>query len=90
MEFALRQANIAECDTQCIVLAGFSDAPLSGSAAIINDASGGRLQEMIDSGDIATGSGKTTLVHGLTGVAAERLLFAGLGKTEELSDASFE
>ena len=38
MEFALRQANIAECDTQCVVLAGFSDAPLSGSAAAMDDA----------------------------------------------------
>jgi len=89
MEFALRQANIAECDTQCIVLAGFSDAPLGGSAAVVNDAASGRLQAMIDSGDIAPGAGKTTLVHGLAGVAAQRLLFVGLGKEEDFSDSGF-
>jgi len=89
MEFALRQANIAECDTQCVVLAGFSDAALSGSAAAIDDAASGRLQAMIDSGDIATGAGKTTLVHGVAGVAAQRLLFVGLGKKEDFTDAGF-
>lgn len=89
MEFTLKQADIAQYETQCVVLAGFSDAPLSGSAAVLNEAAGGKLQTLIDSGDIATGAGKTSLVHGLEGLAAQRLLFVGLGKKAELLDAGF-
>ena len=89
MDFALRQVNIAECDTQCLVLAGYSDTQLTSSAAEINAATEGQLQSLIDAGDIATASGKTTLIHGLAGIAATRLLFVGMGKSAELSDSGF-
>jgi leucyl aminopeptidase len=89
MEFALRQANIADCETQCVIIAGYSDSPLFGNAAKLDQAVNGQIQALISSGDVATGRGKTSLLHGLDGITTQRVLFVGMGKKSELEAAGF-
>ena len=81
--------DIREIATPCLVVCVLDDSPLAPGLAAVNDAGDGFVQAMLDSGDIATGAGKTTMIHRPAGVAAERLLVVGLGKTAKLTLSRF-
>jgi leucyl aminopeptidase len=66
------------------------DAPLDGAAARLDEASGGALQALLDSGDIDANRGQVTLLHGLQGVRAERILVVGLGMPEKFDRVRFD
>ena len=89
MDFRLRQENVVECETECIVIGVFSDSEPEDSAALLNLASDNRLQDLVGSGDISTEAGKTTLLHGFRNVAAERVLAVGCGKKSEFTTVKF-
>ena len=77
--------SIIETGTECLVLGIAEDGPLGPSASMVDEASGGAVTAMLESGDISARPGKTTMLHRLPGVAAERVLAVGLGKTEKLT-----
>lgn len=74
----------------CLVIGITEDGPLSSTAKAVDEASGGAITRMLESGDIETGLGKTVFMHGLSGIAASRVLFAGFGKHEKLNLARFD
>lgn len=76
--------------TQCLVIGVTAGGSLSASARDIDDASGGEISRMLETGDIETGLGKTTLLHHVNGVAAQRVLAAGCGKQEKLDRPRFD
>jgi leucyl aminopeptidase len=90
MKFTLNNDAPRHIQTACIVVGVFEDAPLSGAAADLDAASGGRIQAMLDSGDIDANRGITTLLHGLPGVKAERILVTGLGKPKKFDRVRFD
>jgi leucyl aminopeptidase len=49
----------------------------------------GALSRLIESGDVSGKAGRTALLHGLSGMAAPRLLSVGLGKAADFSVAAF-
>ncbi|HYX85866.1 MAG TPA: leucyl aminopeptidase family protein [Gaiellales bacterium] len=55
-------------------------ARLDGAAAAIDAALGGRLQRLLDAGEIRGAKGQVTLVHTDDGVRARRVAVVGLGK----------
>jgi leucyl aminopeptidase len=79
-----------EVDTPCLVIGVAEDAPLEGPAAILDQASGGHLQALLDSGDVDANRGQTTLLHGMPGVRARRILVTGLGKPEKFDRVRFD
>jgi len=79
MDIKLRQDPPATIATPCLVIAVPEDAPLSGAALAVDEASGGLLSQWIASGDIETDRGDTTLLHRVPGIAAERVLVVGCG-----------
>ncbi|MDX1698487.1 MAG: leucyl aminopeptidase [Thiohalobacterales bacterium] len=90
MKFTLNNDAPHAVATACIVIGVFEDAPLSGAAADLDQASSGRLQAMLDSGDVDAYKGHTTLLHGLPGVRAERILVTGLGEPEKFDRVRFD
>jgi len=90
MEFALDNKITAQIDTDCLVIGIFSDSPLQGSAAAVNQACDGALHDLITSGDIDTNWKQTTLLHGLVGVAAKRILVVGCGEPEKFNPVRFD
>jgi leucyl aminopeptidase len=50
----------------------------------VDEASGGALGRLVESGDIQTGLGKCQMFHEIAGVKAKRLLVVGLGEAEKL------
>ena len=90
MKFTLNNDTPRHIQTACIVIGVFEDEPLAGAAADLDAASGGRIQAMLDSGDIDANRGITTLLHGLPGVKAERILVTGLGKPKKFNRVRFD
>jgi leucyl aminopeptidase len=74
----------------CLVIGVTDGGPLSSTAKAIDESSGGAISAMISSGDIGTGLGKTTLLHGLSGLTTKRVLVAGFGKPDKLNLARFD
>jgi len=90
MKFTLDSTPANAVETACLVIGVFSQTPLQGSAALINKASNGALQQLIDSGDVDDGWKSTTLLHGLEGVSADRILVAGCGDVDKFDAVRFD
>lgn len=75
---------------ECLVIGVTEGGNLSPAVTAIDEASGGAISRMLTSGDIDTGLGKTTLLHGLSGLETQRVLVAGFGKPEKLNLARFD
>ena len=79
----------SETRTECLVMAVDPDGPAGATARALDEASGGLIASMVESGDIAGKAGKTTLLHHLPGLEAKRVLAVGMGKTDKLNLARF-
>jgi len=80
----------AGIETECLVIGITEGGPLSPATKAVDEASGGAISRMLESGDIETGLGKTSFLPGLPGLAAQRVLAAGFGKQEKLDLARFD
>ena len=90
MKFSINNAATAQIETDCLVIGVYEDAPLQGPAAIVDKAANGALQDLLDSGDIDTSWKHTTLLHGIAGIAAKRILVIGCGEPEKFDPVRFD
>jgi len=90
MKLCLKSAPPETFATPCIVVGVTEDGPFAPATAAIDQASGGAITRMIASKDISAATGKTTLLHALKGIAAERVLVVGFGKLKKLTGSSFD
>ena len=90
MKFALNTTPAPELDTACLVIGVLEDTPLSESARLVDESSGGELSRLIDSGDVSTDWKDTTLLHGLKGVKAKRILVLGFGEPEKFDTVRYD
>ncbi len=90
MKFTLDTTLATALETDCLVIGVFEDIPLQGSAELVDKASDGALQQLINSGDVGTDWKETTLLHGLKGVAAKRILVLGCGEAEKFNNVRYD
>lgn len=90
MHLKLSEITAAQSDAACVVIGVSTDGPLSTSAKAIDKASDGALKKLIDSRDIATAKGKTTLLHGFKGMNSSRILVVGFGDSAKLDGPGFD
>ena len=90
MKFTLDTTAAAELDTECLVIGIFEGAAFEGSAQLIDKASKGALQQLVDSGDIETDWKSTTMLHGLDGVSARRILVLGCGEAGDFTTVRYD
>ena len=90
MKLSLESQTIVQSESPCVVIAVTEDGELGPSARLIDEASEGAISRLIESRDIDTGLGKTTMLHRVAGLKAERLMVFGLGKLEELDRARWD
>ena len=91
MEFSIKQGSPEKLKSGCVVVGVFDGGKLSKAAQALDRAAKHALSDVIARGDMGGKSATTLLVHKLPGIAAERVLLVGLGKTSELSNkASLE
>ena len=90
MNFKLDTTSATEINTACLVIGIFEETPLQGSAKLIDQASNGALQRLIKSGDVSSDWKDSTMLHGLDGVAAKRILVMGYGEVEKFNAVRFD
>jgi leucyl aminopeptidase len=90
MKLTLNNKTPHAVESACIVVGVFEDEPLGGAAADLDEASSGAISAMIESGDIDAFRGRTTLLHGLPGVKADRILVTGLGELDRFDRVRFD
>ena len=90
MKLSLNDSAANAIKTECVVIGLSRDGDMGPSASAINQASEGMLGRLVESGDVATGLGKVTLLQSLPGVAAQRVIVVGFGKAEELDSARYD
>lgn len=90
MKLSLDNHAPSGIETECLVIGVCEGAPLPPVAAAVDEASGGAISRLLETGDIPTGIGKTGLLHDLAGIGADRVLTVGFGKHEKLDLARFD
>ena len=90
MEFLARTCDPVKQRTGCVVVGIFAGRRLSASAKSINEASGGALLRIVRRGDIDGKTGRTLLVHGLSGVLADRVLLVGCGDAKGMDETRYQ
>ena len=80
MEFSTKaSSDFGQLKTACLIVPVKQGKNLTGTAKDIDKLTGGTLRRLTKSGDFTADSGQTFLLHGESGLAAERLLLVGLG-----------
>ena len=79
LEFTLNHDAPATAGFDCIVVGAYSDKTLTPAGRALDTATGGKLNTLVQRGDVGGKTGKTTLLHDLPGVTAPRVLIIGLG-----------
>lgn len=90
MKFALNNGPVAGIQTDCLVIGIINEAPLTGTAAEIDELSGGQLQRLIDSGDVETTWKGRSMLHHIDGISAKRVLVMGCGDAKKFTPARFD
>jgi leucyl aminopeptidase len=86
MEFSIKQGSSEKLKGGCVVVGVFEGGKLSAAAQSIDKASQHALSDLIKRGDITGKAASTLLLHNVTGIAAERVLLVGLGKSSEINN----
>jgi leucyl aminopeptidase len=90
MKFGLSGNAPDKTDTACLVIGVAEDTPPGGAAQRVDAASDGLISALLGSGDIDANRGRTTLLHRVPGVAAERVLVVGCGKPEKFDRVRYD
>ena len=79
LEFTLNHDAPATAGFDCIVVGAYGDKTLTPAGRALDAASGGKLNTLVQRGDVGGKTGKTTMLHDLPGISAPRVLVVGLG-----------
>ncbi len=86
---ALIGESILQASSPCLAVAVFKDEPLSGLLAELDEARGGRIAKLLESGAINTSLGQFTPLFNPAGIAAERLVLIGAGDKKRFDEGKF-
>ncbi len=89
LEFSLNHTAPASAEVDCVIVGAFADKQLTATGAALDAASDGRLRALLERGDISGKTGKTTLLHDISGITAPRVLVIGLGETAKFGVAQY-
>ncbi|MGJ8669078.1 MAG: leucyl aminopeptidase [Oceanococcus sp.] len=88
MKYQIKAGAPEKQRSACLVLGIFERRKLSAPAQLVDQACNGALQNILDSGDIDGKTGQTLLLQRLEGVAADRILLVGCGKSVAFNRAT--
>ena len=89
MEFSIKNGNPEKQKADCIIVGVFEDRKLSEAAKSVDVVANKAISTVLKSGDFEGKLNATLVLHGLTGLAASRVMLVGLGKPAELSEKHY-
>jgi leucyl aminopeptidase len=90
MQFTTTDASITNVETDCLILGLTTGSALDGPLAELDEASGGLLARLDASDELPRKANRTLLLHGVAGIAAERVLLVGFGEPVKLDGVAFD
>ncbi len=89
MKFRTKTGRPEAQRTGCVAVGVFESGTLSGAAERLDKACGGRISDVLRSGDLKGEGGQTLMLHGLADIQATRVLLVGCGKQQEFNDQAY-
>lgn len=89
MEFSTKVIPPEKLACACVAVGVYESRELSAAAKSLDRAAGGRIRELLDSGDLECKAGNSRLLFDVPGIAAARVLLVGLGKDTRLSSKDY-
>jgi len=89
MKFTIKITSPEKSEAGLLALCVFTEGSLPPMSQTVNEASRGRLSSLVSSGELGEKAGSTLLLHGLAGVAAERVLLVSLGKSDSFGSSAW-
>ena len=89
MDFEIVSGNLAELETECLVIAVTAEGTLNTQAAEADKASEGYISDILAGGDISGKNAQTLLLHKVPGIKANRVLLLGIGKEDERNNRNY-
>jgi leucyl aminopeptidase len=89
MEFTTLSANPLRRNSACLIVGVFQTGRQSATTVETDEATGGLISRLLEQGDFAGKPGETHLVSKPAGIAAERLLLVGCGKSTGFNPAAY-
>jgi leucyl aminopeptidase len=89
LKFSIRTLAPAKAAAGCLVLAAYDGENLAREARAVDRVAAGALRRALARGDLAAKKGSTLLLHGVAGIAAERVLLLRLGERGKYDAAAF-
>jgi aminopeptidase A. Metallo peptidase. MEROPS family M17 len=90
VEFSIKQVAPESMKSGCVVVGVHDGGKLSKAAQALDKAAKHVLSDVIAHGDMNGESATTLLLHKVPGIAAQRVLLVGLGKSSELDNRGTE
>ena len=89
MNYALNQTRPKELAAQCAVVGLYDDRMLTSACAEFDEACGGMIKQLIESGDLSGKLGQTQMLFNLSGLKTSRVLVVGLGEQRKFDAAKY-
>ncbi len=80
MDFTVTNSALDKSRSDCIICGIHQGQKLTSAAAILDQATGNSIQQLIDRGDHRGKIGETQWIHSPSGIPAQRILLLGMGK----------
>ncbi len=89
MEYFATTSSASRRTADCIIIGIYERNKLGAGAADVDKATRGALKKLAKSGDVSGQPGRTTVLSGLDGVRARRIVVVGLGKSSSFDALKF-
>jgi len=89
LEFSIKSGSPEKQRSACVVVGIFEPRKLSAAAEVIDNAADQFLSDILRRGDMEGKAGTSLLLHGVSGVEADRILLVGLGKEREFREKEY-
>ena len=89
IDIVLTQATPGSAGHAAVVVGIYEDRAMTEAAQALDQASGGRIGELIASEDISGKAGKVGVLHRLSGVDSPRVVVVGLGERRKFDAAAY-
>ncbi|MEO1202316.1 MAG: leucyl aminopeptidase, partial [Pseudomonadota bacterium] len=89
MEYFTTTSKAPNRSADCIIVGIYERGALGAAAKDVDAASGGEISRRIKSGDVSPTVGEAVVLRNVSGVRAERVIVAGLGKPSKLDLVAF-
>ncbi|MDJ0909715.1 MAG: leucyl aminopeptidase [Woeseiaceae bacterium] len=89
MEYFTTTSGASRRAVDCVIVGVYERGKLGTGAEDIDKASKGELSRLVKSGDVPTQVGEARVLTGVSGVKADRVVVAGLGKVSKFDGVAF-